>query len=307
MATRSTYLKLGLFVMLCGCALVATAILVGLQRIHREVVPVYTFFDEAVTGLAVGSPVLARGVPLGQVGAITFAPDHRMVEVRGDIDVAEVVRLGLPRPDEKGHMQVPSNMRAQLASQGLTGGRYIALDFFDEKTHPPPVLSFPTPENYIPSTRSVPNTLEQSATTALNGLASLVETLRSRQLAERVVHTATEADEVLAQLQQVLRSVHQQNLPGRATATVEELHQAASRINRLLDEQVGGEAGLIATTQRSVGAVGEAGRQATDTTRNLSETLEEIRSAAAAVRTLADRLERDPDMFLKGRGKEKTP
>jgi phospholipid/cholesterol/gamma-HCH transport system substrate-binding protein len=306
MATRSTYLKLGLFVVLCGCALVAVGILIGLRRIHREVVSVYTFFDESVTGLEVGSPVRARGVPIGQVGEITFAPDHRMVSVRSDIDVEEVVRLGFPSPGEKGHIQVPSYVRARLASQGLTGGRYIALDFFDEKTHPPPELSFPPPENYIPAERSVQNSLEQAASTAMNGLASLVETLRSQHLAERVVHTTTEADEVMALLQQVLRSIQQQHLPQRATATVEELRLAANRINRLLD-QIGGEAGLIATTQRSVGAVGEAGRQATDTTHNLGETIEEIRSAAAAVRTLADRLERDPDMLLKGRGKEEAP
>lgn len=306
MATRSTYLKLGLFVVLGCCALVAAGILIGFHRLHRRVVPVYTFFDEAVTGLAVGSPVRARGVPMGEVGEITFAPDHRMVQVRSDIDVDEVARLGLPPVDEKGHIPVPSNMRARLASQGLTGERYIALDFFDEKTNPPPELSFRPPENYIPAARSVQNTLEQAATTAMNGLASLVETLRSQQVPERVAHTTAEADEVLTLLHQILRSTDQQNLPRRATATVEEIHLAASRINRVLD-QVGGESGLIATTQRSVGAFGEAGHQATDTTRNMSETLEEIRSAAAAIRTLADRLERDPGMLLKGRGKEKTP
>jgi paraquat-inducible protein B len=305
MATRATYLKIGLLVLLGGCAFLALGVLIGLQRIHRKYVSFYTYFDEAVTGLDVGSPVRARGVPVGQVGRITFAPDHRMVEVRSDVDVDEMVRLGLPKPGETG-MVIPTNLRAQLAAQGLTGQRFMSFDFFDEKTNPPPALSFPPQKNYIPAARSVQKSLEEAATTAMDGVASLVETLRRAQVGEKLVATTSEADEVLRLLHQMLQSLDHQQLPQRTSATVEELREAAGRINELL-ARVDGDAGLLATTQRSVGAVGEAGRQASETTRNLSETLEEIRSAAAAIRALADRLERDPDMLLKGRGKGNAP
>jgi ABC-type transporter Mla subunit MlaD len=305
MATRATYVKIGMFVTLAFCAILAVGVLIGLQRIHRRTVPVYTYFDEAVTGLEVGSPVRMRGVPIGQVGNITFAPDHRMVEVRGDIDVDAMVRLGFPAPqDDK--IQPPSNVRTQLASQGLAGVRFIAVDYFDEKTNPPPVLSFSPPENYIPAAGSVQHTLEESATSALNGVASLVETLQRGRLAERVVQTTTDADQSLMQLQQFLRSLNRQDLPQHATDTLEGIRQAAGRVNKVL-ERFDGDSGLVATTQRSVGAFGDASRQAGDSARDLSETLEEIRSAASAMRILADRLERDPDMLLKGRAKGNAP
>lgn len=305
MATRATYLKIGVLVVLGACAFISLGILIGLQRIHRKYVSFYTYFDEAVTGLEVGAPVRARGVPIGQVGEITFAPDHQRVQVRSDLDVERMVRLGLPNPERAG-AQMPPNLRAQLVSQGLTGQRFVAFDFFDEKTNPPPVLSFVPPRNYVPAARSVQKSLEEAATSAMEGLAALIEPLRKARTGEKLADTTTEADEVLRLLRQILQGLDSQKLPQRTTATVEELREAASRINKLL-ARIDGDRGLIATTQRSVSAVGEAGRGAADTTRNLNETLEEIRSAAAAIRALADRLERDPDMLLKGRGKGNAP
>lgn len=141
MASRSTYLKLGQFVVAAFSALVAIGTLIGISRLHHRVIYAYTFFDEPVTGLETGAPVRVRGVPIGQVGLITFGPDHRTVEVRSDIDVDALERLGFPSPEPKGIMHIPSSLRTQLASQGLTGGRFIAIDFFDEATNPPP----PTP------------------------------------------------------------------------------------------------------------------------------------------------------------------
>jgi ABC-type transporter Mla subunit MlaD len=306
MATRTPYVKIGFLVLLGAGAFLALGVFIGLSRVHRQYVSYYTYFDEAVTGLAVGSAVRARGVPLGQVGNITFAPDHRMVEVRSDIDVAELERIGFHSPEETEFRPVPPNVRAQLASQGLTGLRYIALDIFDEETNPPPKLTFPQPTNYIPAARSVQKSLEEAATTALEGLASLVEALKKEQLSEKVVQATADAGEVLTQLQLLIRRVDEEKLPQRAGRTFDELRETAGRINRVL-ARVEGESGLLSTTQRSVNALGEAGRSASDTTHSLSDTLQEVRSAAEAIRILADRIERDPDMLLKGRAKDERP
>lgn len=138
------------------------------------------------------------------------------------------------------------------------------------------------------------------------GVAALVETLQQQKTAERIAGTTHEANEVLVLLHQMLRDLDQQGIPQRAGATIAQLQQAVTRINRLVD-RVDDEPGLLGTTQRSVGAVGEAGRSVTETTRNLNETLEEIRAAAASMRTLIEELERHPDMLLKGRGQEKAP
>jgi paraquat-inducible protein B len=307
MAARANYVKIGLFVMLGAGAVVAIAIVIGVSKLHRETVPYYTYFNEAVTGLEVGAPVKARGVTIGQVGSITFAPDHITVEVRSDLDVDALVRLGLRSAEERHSTRpIPPDIRAQLATQGLTGMRFIALDVFDPKTNPPPELSFHVPQNYIPAARSIQKTLEESVVKAMDGLADLIDTLAREQLAEKVIGVTERTDEVLRTLHQVLKSVDQQRIPQRTAATVNELRAAANKINGMLDH-LNGDAGLLASTQRSISSFGEAGRNASETTRNLDSTLEEIRAAAAAIRLLADRLERDPDMLLKGRAKGKAP
>lgn len=300
MATRATYLKIGVFVTLGICGLIAVAMLIGIRRVHRKVVPFYTYFEEDVTGLDVGSVVRVRGVPVGQVGTITIAPDHRHVEVRSDIEADTFGRLGFNTPE---HPHVPPTVRAQLGTLGLTGVRYVAIDFFDERTNPLPVLSFKPAANYIPAARSIQYNLEQAATTAMTGLAEVVDTLRREQVSERVVHTTQQADEVIALVNRILLSIDRQHLPQRATDTVEDLQGSVRRINAVLD-RVASDTGVLARAERSASAIGDVAPRAVDMSRNLEETLEELRATAAAIRHLADRLERDPDMLLKGRAKE---
>ena len=76
---------------------------------------------------------------------------------------------------------------------------------------------------------------------------------------------------------------------------------------RTVLERVGGETGLIATAQRSVSTFGEVGHNVTGATRDLDQTLGEIREAVGAIRLLADELEREPDILLKGRAKGGAP
>jgi hypothetical protein len=64
---------------------------------------------------------------------------------------------------------------------------------------------------------------------------------------------------------------------------------------------------LLAATQRSVSSFGEAGRNVAGATRDLDETLSDIREAAAAFRELADELDRQPDALIKGRARRAGP
>ena len=170
MAARANYVKIGLFVTIGLVAAAALAITVGALTLHRkEVTSYFTYFNEAVTGLDVGAPVKARGVNVGQVGDITFAPDRKMVEVRMDMDERTLRHLGL----HQDHFVVPAELRAQLASQGLTGSAFVSIDVFDPEKNPPPALTFVAPERYIPAATSELKSLEESVFRAMDGIASL--------------------------------------------------------------------------------------------------------------------------------------
>jgi paraquat-inducible protein B len=74
----------------------------------------------------------------------------------------------------------------------------------------------------------------------------------------------------------------------------------------LLD-RVDGDRGLLASAERFSSSLGDAASSANGFTTEMEHTLRDVSEAAAAVRDLADALERQPDMLLKGRGGRTEP
>ncbi len=318
MAAPTNYAKLGLFVVLGVAAAIATVLFLGYRSMQHETVAYYTFFNESVQGLELGSPVKFRGVTIGSVSAIEIAPDHRRVQVRNNLVVADIERLGLAAEKEHDHktrFDVPPEMRAQLGSQGITGVKFVAIDFFDPKTNPLPELPFPPPRNYIPAAASLMKNLEDTVSkamerlpeltdatvTVMNRIDRMVAILEDQDAMGTTVRAMKHADEVLTGLDKTIKKIDKANLPERAGSTIDDLKVALGKMNKVLD-RVDGETGLVASAQRSFG---EVGRSANGATRDLDDTLREVRQAAEAIRELASTLDRDPDMLLKGRSVKK--
>lgn len=166
MAQNTNRWKLGLFVVCAiGIGVGAVAWLAA-RAFRREVQPVFTYFNESVTGLDIGSPVKYRGVTIGTVSDIGFADDKRHVEVVCNIYVDRLGKLGLRPPISDGvdgparGFAAPPGLRAQLVAAGITGVRFIQFEVFDPAQHPVPKLDFETPTFYIPSTKSTVSELE---------------------------------------------------------------------------------------------------------------------------------------------------
>jgi paraquat-inducible protein B len=317
-ATRANYVKIGLFVVFGFAAALALAVALGTAGTRRVTVGFFTYFNESVQGLDLGAPVTFRGVGIGRVGEITIAPDHRLVEVRMDVDVGSMEQLGLiPRGQfKRTHVfpQPPSDLRAQLGTQGLTGTKYVSVDFFDPKSNPPPSLTFPPMDHYIPAATSLTKGLEDSVTKAMDGITTLVDhvivvidgvgrlvaDLEQGRAGENGARAIAQAQDVLRHLDSFVSGLDRQKIPESAGAALGAVRVAADDLGRLLGS-LDGEHGLLATTQRSVSSFGEAGRNVAGATRDLDETLGDIRAAATAFRVLADELERQPDMLIKGR------
>lgn len=325
MSTPVNHTKIGVFVLLGLAALLATVVAFGAQRAKRETVTYHTYFNESVQGLELGAPVKFRGVTIGVVAAIEIAPDRRHVDVVQQLDVVDIRRMGLAEKSEKHGAKthyrfiVPPDLRAQLGSQGITGIKFVSIDFFDPKGNPAEQLPFAVPDETIPAAPSMMKSLEDSVTKAMDRLPELVDavvtivtrvdglvaTLEREGVTEKTAAAITHADKVLTTLDRTLASVDRANVPEKAAKTLDDLQGAVGKMNALLD-RVGGEAGLLASAQRATDTVGAVGRDAHGTTRQLDETLREVKDAASSIRTLADALEKDPDMLLKGRAKGKA-
>ena len=284
MSAPTNHWKLGAFVV--GSILVgltAAAILTA-QTLQAVTVTYKSYFDEAVTGLEVGSPVRFRGVRIGNVSAVDVAPDRRHVEITYSLGVAVLNRLGLTGTThgKKTKISVPPSLRVQIASTGLTGTKYLQIDFFDTGGAPPPVLPFPVPDNYIPATPSTMKNLEDAVVRAVDQLPDLVHELGG----------------VVAKMNVILDDVSRRGLPGKAAATLDGAGQALAKMDRVLDRLDRAD-GLLASVQQTSDSLGDlAGPRLAA---NLDETGRDLREAAVAVRQLVEALQRDPDMLIKGK------
>ena len=195
MAAPTNYFKLGLFVILSFSAAGVAATALGAAALRKDTTIYHTYFNESVQGLDVGAPVKFRGVTIGKVSRIEIAPDHRHVDVVEELDVKDIRRLGLEekdsRPLKHAKFHVPSDLRAQLGSQGVTGVKFVSIDFFDPATNPPPTLPFTPRENYIPASPSLILSMTALATCGISSLRRAVSSglklprLRRRQAARR--------------------------------------------------------------------------------------------------------------------------
>jgi paraquat-inducible protein B len=214
----------------------------------------------------------------------------------------------------------PNDLRAQLGSLGLTSNKYVGIDFFDPKSNPPPELPFPPMTIYIPATTSLTKGLEDSlgkamehatalldhATDVVDGVGRVVADLDHGGAGRNAARALVQAQDVLLGVDRLVKGLDRAKVVDNAGATIVSLHTAADSLTKLLGN-IDGDHGLLATTQRSVSSFGEAGRNVAGATRDLDATLGDIREAAAAFRELADELERQPDVLLKGRRRATGP
>ena len=323
MAAPTNHYKLGLFVILGLGAAIVAGILFGAASLRKDTVTYHTYFNESVQGLDLGSPVKFRGVSIGNVSAIEIAPDHRHVDVVCELDSTDIKRMGLA---EKGTSKngrtkfaIPPDLRAQLGSQGITGVKFIAIDFFDVKSNPPPELPFTVPaDHYIPAAPSMMKNLEDTITKAMDRLPEMVDavvmimgrvdrllaTLEKEDVSGKAASTLGHADEVMTTMQKTLARIDKQDLGAKAAGTITDLNVAVNKMNKVID-RLDGDKGLLASAQHATDAFGEMGRAGRGTQRDLEATLRDVSEAAESIRSLVDALERDPDMLLKGKSKIK--
>jgi len=316
MSAPTNQWKLGAFVV--GSVLVGLTAAAALTAQTMQVATVtYTsYFDEAVTGLEPGSPVRYRGVKIGNVSAIDVASDQRHVEIVYSLGVKVLNKLGLAGTSrgKETRILVPPSLRVQIASTGLTGTKFLQIDFFDTGGLPPPALPFPVPENYIPATPSTMKNLEAAVVRAVERMPDitrdlgivvgrvnvLLDDLNQRGLPAKVAATLDDTHQLVARAQGKLDQLRVDQLSREAAATLKGASAALAKMERVLDRLDGTE-GLFASVQRSSDSLSDAAGPRLEA--NLNQTGRDLREAAVAVRQLVDALQRDPDMLIKGKAK----
>lgn len=246
------------------------------------------FFDQSVRGLTVGAPVEFRGLPLGRVAEISFKhspPGDSRVPVVIEID-ADTLSKAIENLDANKNVleeAVKRGLRATLSTASLlTGALYVDLDF--EPNAPPMQMTrlgeyeiIPTQpgglqgrvEAILAKIEALPleGTLNKFGTAA-DEISITVKDLRS---------TLDEAEGALAEAKKLLARDETQNITKELEATLKQVRS-------------------------SVESLGPTGAVQGD----LSRTLDELRSALRAFKTLSDSIEEKPNSLLFGRDSSGT-
>ena len=196
MSTKPNYFKLGLFILIALFLLIAAIILFGSGVFEKEKTLFESYFEDPVSGLAQGSPVLEQGVQIGVVESISFVRhDYPSPEVedpsspyRSLVRVICSVESGrLPEVEKKQNQVlldalVKYGLRLQLSTNILTGQGYIEAGYKDPKRFP--VETYPwTPEHlFIPSAPGDFTTMKDSVDKILQRL----ERIETEKIAENI-------------------------------------------------------------------------------------------------------------------------
>lgn len=330
MTSRTNHWKLGLFVLLGSVLVVAALLWLGAQRLGRDTERWNFFFDEAVTGLEVGSPVRFRGVSIGTVASIGIGPDLRAVHVTAEIDRAVVLRLtaaGLApelSPADRLEQAVREGLRAQIALVGVTGNRYVQIDYHDRAAVREPAFAFAVPANTFPTISSTAKSVEDLLLDVAQTFPELLRQVSALAEEMRNLASMLEPGEVQRDLRALVQSLRRQvealdleQLSRGGLSSLERLdallETADTAVARLLAEaDVAATSGALRDAAAAVtrlAAQGEdvltdAGALSPEAVRvadALHTTLESLQRTLSAVRELAELLERDPGSLLRGR------
>lgn len=287
----SSYFKLGLFVLIGIGLLFAAVIALGAGRLLERPVFAESLFDESVDGLENGSPVKYRGVMIGHVTSIVFADDtHHAVKpeahhlahyvlVDMSLDSKSFKGMSLRDIHDAFAQMAREGLRARVATQGISGGVYIGLDFVSGAK--PPEEQHPDSNAiYIPS---APSTMNQ-VMSAAEQLATDLRRANLPRLVEHMDGLVTSADKTAQHVGQLIESNRSSlntavsDLPGITGG----LKNTFSRTDQLLRDQ---------RIDRALGNV-------TDDTAEAGKTIQELRKTSQGLQNLISTRQEDIDRII---------
>ncbi|MEO0422292.1 MAG: MlaD family protein [Pseudomonadota bacterium] len=304
MTPKTSYVLVGLFVLMLGAALIATILWLttgGPPKDYREY---FVYMTESVSGLAVDSPVKYKGVDRGRVRRIELDPDN-----------PELVRLTLLVLEG-----TPVNVDtvAVLEQQGITG--IAAINLSGGSMVSPPLEPGPNGEPAVIKSRpSLFTRLDQAASELIQ---SINETSQRMQDLLNLENRDAVQD-LLANLVEVSRNLNQR------LDDVEGLVDNVDGLTTELRTSIAGAPALLETATESAAAFGDAARTYEALAGDLRETIDgisenlvgssrelehfattalpeaeslmyELRYASEALRRASESVERDPSALLFG-------
>jgi phospholipid/cholesterol/gamma-HCH transport system substrate-binding protein len=301
METRANHVLIGAFTLAVCLAAVLFALWAAKYTTEKSYGEYDVVFQEAVTGLSVGSQVLYSGISVGAVRTLSLMKDDpRKVVAR--------IRLNADTP-------VKTDTRAKLTVTGLTGTTVIQLT--GGSPGAPNLEGAQGRRDEVPVIPSEPSALQNIAQTA-SEIVDRVNLLLSDANVERFTRTMDQLDQVTGALADEKQEIAQLLRNARAASEkldrtlasadrtinnldanlVQELPELVAKLDRTLAslEAAGKSAeGILGDNREAIGEFAQDGLQ------QVGPTLRQLRSLIRELDDLVERVEGNPAGVILGR------
>jgi paraquat-inducible protein B len=280
MSTRANPTVIGAFVVGAVALLLVALLVWGGTGLFRTRLDYVLFFDSSVTGLTKGSPVLARGVKVGEVADVQVRWGTPLIAVYITVEpetLKGTAEAGPRRAIERAVRE--DGVRAQLRLQSfVTGVLYVALD---PRPGTPIVLRGLDPR--VPELPTIPADLDVW-TAKLERLAAKIEKVPLDQIAQT-------AGAVLEGARKIVDSKETQDLLRNTNAAIIDARKLVSRVDAQVDP-------LIAQLRGTLARVEPVATAAEATLETAQAAIGDVRPVIADLGRLAARLEAEADPLL---------
>ncbi|MGD9235090.1 MAG: MlaD family protein [Desulfobacterales bacterium] len=327
---------IGAFVVGAVVLTVAAIVLFGSGRFFKDTNKWVAFFPGSVRGLNVGSPVVFRGVQVGQVTEIivNFDADELSVSIpvifETDPERFRDVGDRVFTDDKEVHRAlVEQGLRAQLQLTSLvTGQLAINMDFY-----PDTAAKLFGVENArlsddvrdwqeIPTISTTLQDLEQALAQidfkdmaedfkrAMDGIAKLVSSPELQasvsELKETLIAVKTLARDMDSKIEPLATSLDQTLVDvragiGDARKLIASVDERATPLMSKIQNAVESAQGALDQANQTLTSLEQIAEEGTQLRYEVSATLREISAASRSVRVLSDFIEQHPDAVLRGR------
>ncbi|HPJ93124.1 MAG TPA: MlaD family protein [Deltaproteobacteria bacterium] len=310
---------IGIFVLGAVALLIIGITVFGTGRVFTKYPTFVMYFSGSVKGLNVGAPVVFRGVKVGTVTDISlrFEPDAVSVNipVLVELDPNSIsTREGKLDPGEYMKLLIAQGLKAQLQLQNLiTGQLIIELDFHKER----PVRLVGSNSKH-PEIPTIPSSLEEFTNVLVNlpleelmsKLISAIEGINKTVNSEDFAESIQGMNQTLKDLQLLVQSLNDQIDPlskgfqGTISEAQEFVRNFDKKITTLqtdIDQAAIAARDALAQAEKTFGAIESVTSEDSALIYQVTNTLEELSSAARSIRAWADYLERHPEAIIRGK------
>ena len=299
METKANYVLIGAFTIVVTLFLLLFALWAAKYSSEKDWARYAVVFEEPVTGLTVGSPVLYNGIAVGTIESLRLAPDDPR-------RVLATVRI-------QAHTPVKTDTRAKISTPSLTAPPIIQLTGGSPQA---PRLA-DVDHNEIPVIRAEASALQNIADTA-NKLVARMDELLSEENIKRISNSLASIEAMTGAIGDQHEDVRAMIVSARRSSeqlekTLATTDKAASDIDRelvqklpALIEKLDGTLTKLDSAAKGVNGIVNDNRTAINGFANdglgqLGPTLGELRALVRDLRRLSDRFESGPTQYLLGR------